>query len=113
MRLKDKVAVITGGARGIGRAMAEAYGRECARICVADLDMAAAEECAKAAGNGSFAQSVDVTRTDSIDAMVRAVESKAGGIDILVNNAAIFGMAPVVEITEKSYDRIFAVNVKG
>ncbi|MBI2718957.1 MAG: L-iditol 2-dehydrogenase [Rhizobiales bacterium] len=113
MRLKDKVAVVTGGARGIGRAIVEGYAREGARLAIADIEHDVAVAAAREIGNGSFAVPLDVTRKDSIDAMVAAVEAKAGGIDILVNNAAIFDMAPIEEITEKSYDRIFAVNVKG
>ena len=113
MRLKDKVAIITGGARGIGRAIAEGYAREGARVCIADIDGKQAAESAAAIGGGAFGIGVDITKLDSIRAMVALIESKAGGIDILVNNAAIFDLAPIEEITEESYDRIFAVNVKG
>ncbi len=113
MRLKDKVAVVTGGARGIGRAIAEGYAREGARVCIADIEYEAAAKTARDTGGGAFAVRLDVTKLDSIDAMVAEVEAKAGGIDILVNNAAIFDLAPIEEITEKSYDRVFAVNVKG
>lgn len=113
MRLKGKTAIITGGARGIGAALAAGYAREGARVCVADLEYDLAQETAKSIGNGSFAFNLNVTKQSSIDACVAEVESLCGGIDILVNNAAIFGMAPVVEITEQSFDSQFAVNVKG
>ena len=113
MRLKGKTAIVTGGARGIGGAIAAGYAREGARVCVADIEFELAQETAKAIGNGSFAFNLNVTQQSSIDACVAEVESHCGGIDILVNNAAIFDMAPVVEITEQSYDRQFAVNVKG
>ena len=113
MRLKDKVAVVTGGARGIGRAIAEGYTREGARVCLADLDATAAQRAAAEIGKRAFAVQLDVTQQGSIDAMVVDVQQQAGDIDILVNNAAIFDMGPVEEITEQSYDRIFAVNVKG
>lgn len=113
MRLERKIAVVTGGARGIGRAIAEGYAREGARVCIADIDEDAAREAARDTGGGAFAVRLDVTRLDSINRLVDTVEATAGGIDILVNNAAIFDMAPIEEITEASYDRIFAVNVKG
>lgn len=113
MRLHGKTALITGGARGIGAAIAEAYAREGARICVADVLAAEAGETAARLGNGSFACALDVTQQDSIDACVAEVERRAGGIDILVNNAAVFDMAPIGEITEESYERVFGVNVKG
>ena len=113
MRLKGKVAIITGGARGIGRAIAEGYAREGARVCLADLDLAEAKKAAGEVGRNAFAVHLDVTQQGSIDAMVVEVQQQAGDIDILVNNAAIFELAPIEEITEQSYDRIFAVNVKG
>jgi NAD(P)-dependent dehydrogenase (short-subunit alcohol dehydrogenase family) len=113
MRLKDKVAIITGGARGIGAAVAAGYVREGARVCVADVEYEVAQETAHRIGNGSFAFQLDVTKLEQIEACVKAVEEKAGGVDILVNSAAIFDMGPFPETSEKSYDRQFAVNVKG
>ena len=113
MRLAGKTALITGGARGIGAAIAEAYVREGARVCVADILGREAEETARRLGNASFACHLDVTKQASIDACVAEVERKAGGIDILVNNAAVFDMAPIGDITEQSYDKVFGVNVKG
>ena len=113
MRLKGKTAIVTGGARGIGGAVAAGYAREGARVCVADVEFELAQQTARAIGNGSFAFNLNVTQQTSIDACVAEVGNRCGGIDILVNNAAIFDMAPVVKITEQSYDRQFAVNVKG
>ena len=113
MRLSGKVAVVVGGASGIGRAVAEGYAREGARPCIADIDQKLAAETAAAIGGGAFAVKLDVMSLASIDAMVADVEARAGGIDILVNSAAIFELAPIGEITENSYDRVFDINVKG
>ncbi|WP_454747671.1 L-iditol 2-dehydrogenase [Ciceribacter selenitireducens] len=112
-RLEGKSAIITGSARGIGRAFAEAYGREGARVAIADIDVERARETAAAIGPAAYAVRLDVTDQASIDAAVKTVEQTAGGIDILVNNAALFDLAPIVEITRESYDRLFAINVAG
>jgi D-sorbitol dehydrogenase (acceptor) len=113
MKLEGKVAVITGGARGIGAAIAARYAAEGAQVVVADLLADDAAATAKAIGHKAFPVAVDVTRIPSIESMGQTVVARAGGIDILVNNAAIFDMAPVVEVTEKSWDSQFAVNAKG
>ncbi|MEQ1943459.1 L-iditol 2-dehydrogenase [Mesorhizobium sp. VNQ89] len=113
MRLAGRSALITGAARGIGRAFAEAYVREGATVAIGDINLAAAERTASAIGPQAYAVHLDVTSQDSIDAAIRAVEQKAGGLDILVNNAALFDAAPIVDITRASYDRLFSVNVAG
>jgi NAD(P)-dependent dehydrogenase (short-subunit alcohol dehydrogenase family) len=113
MRLQGKTAIITGGARGIGAAIAEGYVKEGGRVCVADVELEIARETAKKIGGQSFAAHLDVTNMQSIEACVAQAEKEAGGIDILVNCAAIFDMGPFELTSEKSYDKIFAVNVKG
>jgi len=113
MRLDGKSALITGSARGIGRAFAEAYVREGATVAIADINLEAARATAEEIGPNAYAVSLDVTKQDSIDAAVGFVEAKAGGIDILVNNAALFDLAPIVDITRASYERLFSVNVAG
>ena len=112
-RLEGKSALITGSARGIGRAFAEAYIREGARVAIADINIERALETAKEIGPAAYAVQMDVTRQDSIDAAIAACVTEAGGIDILVNNAALFDLAPIVEITRESYDRLFSINVAG
>jgi len=111
--LEGKVAVVTGGARGIGRAIGERFAREGARVAVADVLVDEARRAAEAWGEPAFAVELDVTRQESIDKMVETVVARAGGIDILVNNAAIFDMAPILEVTRDSFERVFAVNVQG
>jgi NAD(P)-dependent dehydrogenase (short-subunit alcohol dehydrogenase family) len=113
MRLKGKVAIITGSARGIGRGFAEAYVREGAKVAIADINLAAAEACAKEIGPQAFAVHMDVSKLESITKAVDDVVAKAGHIDILVNNAALFDLAPIVEITEASYNKLFSINVYG
>ncbi|WP_296745996.1 L-iditol 2-dehydrogenase [Mesorhizobium sp.] len=113
MRLKGKSALVTGSARGIGRAFAEAYVREGATVAIADINLEAAEATASAIGPSAYAIRLDVTDQSSIEAAVKAVEAKTGGLDILINNAALFDLAPIVEISRASYDKLFSVNVAG
>ncbi len=112
-RLEGKSALITGSARGIGRAFAEAYVREGATVAIADINLERARRTAEEIGAAAYALSMDVTDQASIDAAMAEVDRRTGGIDILVNNAALFDMAPIVEIPRASYDRLFAINVGG
>lgn len=113
MRLEGKSALITGSARGIGKAFAQAYVREGATVAIADVNFDAAERTALEIGPGAYAVKLDVTDQASIEAAVKAVEDRTGGLDILINNAALFDLAPIVEISRESYERLFAVNVAG
>ena len=113
MRLKDKVAIVTGGARGIGRAICARYAEEGARVVVADLDAAEATAAASSIGRGALGVALDVTDQGSIDRLVETVAREAGRIDVLVNNAGVFDMAPLLEATRESYRRVMAVNVEG
>ncbi|AZO65091.1 MULTISPECIES: L-iditol 2-dehydrogenase [unclassified Mesorhizobium] len=113
MRLEGKSALITGSARGIGRAFAEAYAREGATVAIGDINLEAAEKTASEIGAKAYAVKLDVTDLASVEAAVKAVETRTGGLDILINNAALFDLAPIVEITKASYDRLFSVNVAG
>ena len=111
MRLKGKTALITGAARGIGEAFARAYIAEGARVCIADIDIERARETANAIG--AIAIQMDVADQDSIDAGVAETIAQMGQIDILVNNAALFSAAPVIEIERADFARIFDINVAG
>ena len=113
MNLKDKVAVVTGGAQGIGEAIVRAYAAEGAHVVVADMAVDKAQALARELGGKALAVRLDVRDRGSVDAMVKSVVERLGGIDILVNNAAIFEMEPVLDVTEASFDKQFAVNVKG
>lgn len=112
-RLDGKSALITGAARGIGRAFAERYVAEGARVAIADIDLARAQATAGDIGNSAYAIRLDVTDQASIDAAVAEVEERMGGLDILINNAALFDLAPIVEIERASYHKLFSVNVAG
>lgn len=112
-RLDGRSALITGAARGLGRAFAEAYVAEGARVAIADINLDGAKAAAADIGPAAYAVHLDVSRQDSIDAAMAEVVATAGGIDILINNAALFDLAPIPEITRASYDRLFAINVAG
>ena len=113
MQLAGKTALITGSARGIGRAFAARYIAEGARVVIADINIAAAEDVAAELGEGAIALELDVTNQASIDACVAAAEAALGQIDILVNNAAVFTAAPLVEISREDHARAFDINVTG
>ena len=110
-RLAGKTALITGAARGIGQAFAEAYIREGAQIAIADINLDRAQETA--AQIGAVAVQMDVADPGSIKAGIAAAIGQLGQIDILINNAAIFSAAPIVEINPDDFDRVMAINVKG
>ena len=112
-RLAGKSALITGAARGIGRGFAERYVAEGATVAIADINLDAARQTARDLGDAAYAVHLDVTDQASIDAAVAAVVSRAGKLDILINNAALFDAAETVDITRASYDRLYAVNVAG
>ena len=112
-RLDGKSALITGAARGIGLAFAKAYVAEGARVAIADINIERARDAAAEIGDAALAVEMDVTRQDSIDAAVFKTVSELGQIDILINNAAVFTAAPIVEITREDYARVFDVNFAG
>lgn len=112
-RLKNKCALITGSARGIGTAFAQAYIREGARVAIADIDFGAAKKTAGRLGDAAFAVEMDVTRQESIDSAVSSTLAEMGKIDVLINNAALFTAAPIVDIDRDDYERVFAVNFSG
>ncbi|MEY3306088.1 MAG: hypothetical protein RLZZ413_126 [Pseudomonadota bacterium] len=113
MRLQGKTALVTGAARGIGLAFARAYLAEGAQVAIADINLAAAETAAAELGPKAHAIALDVTKQESIDAAFAEAIGRMGKLDILINNAALFSAAPIVDITRADHDKLFAVNVAG
>lgn len=116
MRLQGKVAIVTGGALGIGEAYSVGMAKEGASVVIADLDAKAAEKVVagiNASGGKALFVKTDVSRQAEVERMVAETARHFGGLDILVNNAAILFTAPVLETTEEMWDKLLAVNVKG
>ncbi|MBK5553023.1 L-iditol 2-dehydrogenase [Pseudomonas sp. TH03] len=112
-RLEGKSTLITGSARGIGKAFAQAYIREGANVAIADINLERAQATAAELGSQAYAVEMDVTNQASIDDAIAAVVAKVGKLDILINNAALFDLAPITDITRDSYERLFSINVAG
>lgn len=112
-RLQGKTALITGSARGIGKAFANAYVQQGAKVCIADINLEAATKTAQEIGKSAIAVHMDVTDQNSIDSAVDETVKKLKCIDILINNAALFTAAPIVDIKREDYDKVFAVNFSG
>ncbi len=117
MRLKDKVAIVTGAAQGIGAAYALGLAKQGAKIVVADiLDGADTVQAIKGAGSDAIFVETDVTQQEQCDAMAKAAVDKFGAIDILINNAALFGgvvLRPFTELTTEEWNRMMQVNTAG
>ncbi len=119
MRLKDRVAIVTGGASGIGRAIARRFAEEGARVIVADVTTEPREggeptqDVIVAAGGTALFTLTDVSKWDEVDALVGATVARFGRLDVMVNNAAVFAGKALLEEDEAGWDRIMAVNLKG
>lgn len=114
MRLKDKVAIVTGAGSGFGKGMAETFARAGARVVVVDMVESAAQEVAAGIGASAIAVRADVSIRAAIDAAVAATLKAFGKVDILVNNAGTSHLRkPMLDIEEIEFERVFAVNVKG
>jgi 3-oxoacyl-[acyl-carrier protein] reductase len=113
--LEGKVAVVTGGAQGIGFAIAARYIDEGARVVLGDLDLAATEDAVGKLGGHDVARAVrcDVTVSDDVDALVGAAVQEFGGLDVMVNNAGITRDATMRKMTEDDFDQVINVHLKG
>jgi 3-oxoacyl-[acyl-carrier protein] reductase len=116
MNLNDKIALVTGGGRGIGRALALGLAKAGADVTIADIDLPAAEAvAAEVAGLGrrGLALECNVTSKSSVESCFARNLEQMGGLDTLVNNAGIFPIAPVASMREEDWDRVIAINLKG
>ncbi|GAC1430694.1 MAG: L-iditol 2-dehydrogenase [Chloroflexota bacterium] len=116
MRLRDKVAIVTGGGQGMGRAICLRYGKEGARVVVADMKLETAQQVAAeitGSGGAAVAVQVDVRNQDQVERMVGAAVDSFGGLDILVNNAGVGKVMAFLETGEADWDLMFSVNCKG
>lgn len=116
MRLENKIALITGAGRGIGRAIAEQYGREGARVAVADLDLGSAQEAADAiekAGGTAMALAMDVTDERAVDEGVAAIVKAWGGLDIALANAGIQHIDPLHKLAFADWRKVMGVHLDG
>lgn len=132
MEIRNRTAIVTGAARGIGRGIAEAFAREGARVVLADLgslgagaagrwayrlaakdDLESAAEAIRRSGGEALAVEADVSDADSCAGLVEAARQSFGGVDVLVNNAGLVKVGALASYAEEDWDRLFAVNVKG
>ena len=114
MRLKDKVAVVTGGGSGFGAGIVQKFVAEGAKVIVADLNLEAAQQVAQALGPNARAVRANVTQRDEVKAMMDAAQSAFGGLDILVNNAGMGHLPqPLESLPEEEWDRLMTLNTKS
>ena len=114
MRLKNKVAIITGGASGFGKGIVEKFVKEGAKVVIADINYDSAKELQNVIGDSAIAVNVDVSKKNEVDNMIEETVKHFSEVNILVQNAAI-GMKPqsLLDTSEELFDRLFAVNVKS
>lgn len=111
--LTGKIALVTGAAQGLGRAISEALARQGAVVVLADIQGKKAEDAAREIGGGSWAATVDVTEPASVRALIEAVRGRHNRLDIVVNNAGWDRIAPFLEFDEAEWERVLRINLYG
>lgn len=111
--LARRTALVTGAARGIGLAIAQALGKQGASVALVDLDREALERAVQSIGDRTLPVQADVSRRVDVQRAVAATVERLGGLDILVNNAGICPLSPFSEITESEWDQVLSINLKG
>lgn len=115
-RLEDKIALVTGGGAGIGRAICETFAREGAHVIVADIDADAAKETAEEivkANGAASAFTVDITDTDQVKSLMHSIKEAHGRLDVLVNNAGVGSRADFRHLSDEEWSKVWSVNLDG
>ena len=114
MRLKNRVAIVTGAASGFGAEIARQFALEGAKVALADVNEAGAQKVAAECGDEAIAVRCDVSQRDDVDALVRRTVDRFGGLDIVVNNAGwTHKNGPLLDVDEATFDKVYAINVKS
>jgi 3-oxoacyl-[acyl-carrier protein] reductase len=114
MRLKNRIAIVTGAASGFGAEIARQYAIEGARVALADINEAGARKVAAECGDEAIAVKCDVSRRADIDALVKRTLDRFGGLDIVVNNAGwTHKNGPLLDVDEATFEKVYAINVKS
>ncbi len=113
MRMKGKVALVTGAASGIGKAIAQSYAREGAKVCIADLSGEGARKAAEEIGEAALAVAMDVTREEEVERGFAQAVDRFGTVDVLVSNAGVQHIAPLVELQLADWRRMLAIHLDG
>jgi len=113
MRMNGKVALVTGAASGIGKAIAQAYAREGAKVCIADLSAEGAQAAARELGDRALAVTMDVTSEEQVERGVAQAVAHFGTVDVLVSNAGVQHIAPLVDLQLADWRRMLAIHLDG
>ena len=111
--LDGKVAIVTGGASGIGRGIVERFMAEGSRVVIADIEADMGEQLAATLGSRAIFQRTDVSDPEQVGALIATTVEKFGGLHVMVNNAAVYDFVPLDKVTEAHFDRMFGLNVRG